>query len=81
MVSDNAVLAGLISDDKDKFKMLPDTFTVEEPYGIGIKKGKTSLRLRFNQALKVLRKNGTYARLMRSGSMACLASTSSPLPA
>ncbi|GHN35243.1 transporter substrate-binding domain-containing protein [Lactobacillus delbrueckii] len=64
MVSDNAVLAGLISDDKDKFKMLPDTFTVE-PYGIGIKKGEDKFTAEVNQALKVLRKNGTYARLMK----------------
>ena len=64
MVSDNAVLAGLIFDDKDKFTMLPDTFTVE-PYGIGIKKGEDKFTAEVNQALKVLRKNGTYARLMK----------------
>ena len=64
MVSDNAVLAGLIADDSDKFTMLDTTFTVE-PYGIGIKKGETKFTKEVNQALATLRKNGTYQRLMK----------------
>lgn len=63
MVSDNAVLAGLIADDHN-YEMLKNTFTTE-PYGIGIKKGETKFTKAVNKALKTLRENGTYARLMK----------------
>ena len=64
MISDNTVLAGLMYADRDKYRLLDKNFT-QEPYAIGIKKGQTKFTEAVNQALKEIREDGTYNRLMK----------------
>lgn len=63
MIDDNGILAGLIADD-DKFTLTGDALA-QEPYGIGVEKGQDQMRQAINKALKTVRQNGTYDRLVR----------------
>lgn len=63
MIDDNGILAGLIADD-DKFTLTGDALA-QEPYGIGVEKGQDQMRQAINKALKTVRQDGTYDRLVR----------------
>lgn len=63
MVSDDTALAGLAIDDSS-LKLLPQRYS-KEPYGIGMKKGNCSNRLkkRVNNILETARKTGKLRKL------------------
>jgi glutamate transport system substrate-binding protein len=61
-VTDNSILAGLAAQSDGKYKVLNAPFS-DEPYGIGLKKGDTSLRTFLNDNLQKLEDNGTWKNL------------------
>ena len=62
MTTDNGLLAGIARENKG-FKLVGGTYT-SEPYGIAVNKGQSQMRDHLNAALKQLRKDGTYHRLI-----------------
>lgn len=63
MIDDDGILAGLIADSPQF--TLTKASLAQEPYGIGVEKGQDDLRQAINKALKRLRANGTYDKLIR----------------
>lgn len=63
MIDDDGILAGLIADSPQF--TLTKASLAQEPYGIGVEKGQGNLRQAINKALKSLRANGTYDKLVR----------------
>lgn len=63
MIDDDGILAGLIADSPQF--TLTKVSLAQEPYGIGVEKGQDDLRQAINKALKSLRANGTYDKLIR----------------
>lgn len=63
MIDDDGILAGLIADSPQF--TLTKASLAQEPYGIGVEKGQDDLRQAINKALKSLRANGTYDKLIR----------------
>lgn len=63
MIDDDGILAGLIADSPQF--TLTKASLAQEPYGIGVEKGQDDLRQAINKALKSLRANGTYDKLVR----------------
>lgn len=63
MIDDDGILAGLIADSPQF--TLTEASLAQEPYGIGVEKGQDDLRQAINKALKSLRANGTYDKLIR----------------
>lgn len=61
MTTDNAILLGMASENKD-YELVGGTFT-EEPYGIAINKGQDNFLKEVNQALKEMHADGTYDRI------------------
>lgn len=61
--TDNGILAGILKNNPG-YELVGGTFT-NQPYGIAVNKGQTQMLHKLNHALSVLRKNGTYDRLMR----------------
>ncbi len=61
-VTDNAILAGLVSQSTGEFKLVNAPFS-DEPYGIGLKKGDAALRTYLNDRLTTIQKNGTWTKL------------------
>lgn len=57
--TDNAILLGLISKNKGKFKLVGNTFS-DEPYGIGITKGDVKFCTFIDDALTKAAKDGSY---------------------
>jgi glutamate transport system substrate-binding protein len=57
--TDNAILLGLISKNKGKFKLVGNTFS-DEPYGIGITKGDVKFCKFIDKSLKKAVKDGSY---------------------
>lgn len=62
MSTDNGILAGIATENKG-YSVVGGTFT-HEPYGIAVDKGQTEFAQKINQALKELKQNGTYNKLM-----------------
>ena len=65
VVTDNAILAGLVKNSDGKYKVLNAPFS-DEPYGIGLKKGDTALRGFLNDTLDKIEKDGTWKKLFTS---------------
>lgn len=61
LTTDNAILYGMMVQDKN-FEVVGEPFT-DEPYGIAIKKGETTLQAAVNDGLKKLESSGEYAKI------------------
>jgi glutamate transport system substrate-binding protein len=62
VVTDNAILAGLVSQSNGTFKVVNAPFS-DEPYGIGLKKGDTAFRTFLNDRLQTIEQDGTWKKL------------------
>lgn len=63
MTTDNAILYGFCQQSKD-VAVVGGTFT-NQPYGLAMDKGQTDLQKAVNRALKEIRADGTYDRLIK----------------
>jgi glutamate transport system substrate-binding protein len=61
VTTDDTILAGLVKDSKDAFKLVGKPFT-KEPYGIGMKKGDDAFREYLNDRLEAIVDNGEWAK-------------------
>jgi glutamate transport system substrate-binding protein len=61
VTTDDAILAGLVTDSGGKFKLLGAPFT-EEPYGIGIKKGDQAFRDFLNDVIEDSYQSGEWKK-------------------
>jgi glutamate transport system substrate-binding protein len=59
VTTDDAILAGLVTDSGGKFKLLGAPFT-EEPYGIGLKKGDQPFRDFLNNVIEDSYQSGAW---------------------
>src|SRR4051812_1364126 len=57
--TDNTILAGLVKDSGDKFKLVNAPFT-DEPYGVGMKKDANELRGFVNDRLAAIVSDGSW---------------------
>ncbi len=62
VTTDNVILGGYEAQDPNNLELVGGLFTFE-PYGIGIRKGNTSLTKAVNDTLADLKKSGEYAKL------------------
>ncbi|GAC1660126.1 MAG: glutamine ABC transporter substrate-binding protein GlnH [Candidatus Elarobacter sp.] len=62
VTTDNVILGGYEAQDPANLDLVGGLFTFE-PYGIGIRKGNTSLTKAINDVLADLKKSGEYAKL------------------
>ena len=62
VTTDNVILGGFEAQDPNNLDLVGGLFTFE-PYGIGIRKGNTSLTKAINDTLAELKKSGEYAKL------------------
>ena len=58
--TDNVILAGLVKDNKDAFRLVGAPFTTE-PYGIGLKKGDDAFRQFLNDRIEASYRDGSWA--------------------
>ena len=65
VVTDNAILAGLVSQSEGKYKVVNAPFS-DEPYGIGLKKGDTAFRTFLNDRLVAIEGDGTWKKLFEA---------------
>ena len=63
LTTDNGILYGMSEQDKN-YIVTGGTFT-KEPYGIAINKGQKPFVKAVNKAIKQLKQNGTYAKLIK----------------
>ena len=63
LTTDNGILYGMSEQDKN-YIVTEGTFT-KEPYGIAINKGQKPFVNAVNKAIKQLKQNGTYAKLIK----------------
>jgi glutamate transport system substrate-binding protein len=77
VVTDNAILAGLVSQSEGKFKVLNAPFS-DEPYGIGLKKGDTAFRGFLNDRLAAIEADGTWKKLFEE--TVATAGVATPVP-
>jgi glutamate transport system substrate-binding protein len=61
VTTDNVILLGLISQDKEAFELVNKPFT-KEPYGIGLKKGDTAFRNFINDTLEKIEQDGRWLK-------------------
>jgi glutamate transport system substrate-binding protein len=61
VTTDDSILAGLVKDNKDAFKLVGKPFT-KEPYGIGLKKGDDAFRTFLNDTLESIERSGDWAK-------------------
>jgi glutamate transport system substrate-binding protein len=59
VTTDAPILAGLVQQSNDAFKLINAPFT-DEPYGIGLKKGDQAFRDFLNSRLETIEKNGQW---------------------
>jgi glutamate transport system substrate-binding protein len=59
VTTDNVILLGLISQDKEAFELVGKPFT-KEPYGIGLKKGDNDFRNFINDTLEKIEQDGRW---------------------
>jgi putative glutamine transport system substrate-binding protein len=62
VTTDNVILGGFEAQDPSQLELVGGLFTFE-PYGIGIRKGNTSLTKAINEVLAEMKKSGEYAKL------------------
>ena len=58
--TDNVILAGLVKDNKDAFRLVGAPFTTE-PYGIGLKKGDDAFRQFLNDRIEASYRDGSWS--------------------
>jgi putative glutamine transport system substrate-binding protein len=63
LTTDNGILYGM-SEQDNRYIVTGGTFT-KEPYGIAINKGQRPFVKAVNKAIKQLKQNGTYAKLIK----------------
>lgn len=63
LTTDNGLLAG-IAKENPGYKLVGGVYA-NDPYGIAVNKGQTQMINYINRALTELKRNGTYARLLR----------------
>lgn len=63
LTTDNAILFGMADEDSN-YEVVGGTFT-DEPYGIAVKKGDQELTDAINKALKTLKDNGEYDKILK----------------
>lgn len=61
VTTDNAILAGFVEGEPDKYKLVGAPFS-NEPYGIGLKKGDQALRTFLNDRLEQSFRDGSWKR-------------------
>jgi glutamate transport system substrate-binding protein len=61
VTTDNVILLGLISKDKESFELVKKPFT-KEPYGIGVKQGDTAFCTFINTTLKKAFDDGSWKK-------------------
>ena len=61
VTTDNTILAGLVKDSGDAFKLVEAPFS-DEPYGIGVKLGDDDFREFINDVLEKMFDNGEWAK-------------------
>ncbi len=61
VTTDNVILLGLISKDKEAFELVGKPFT-KEPYGIGLRKGDTQFRSFINDVLAKAEQDGRWLK-------------------
>lgn len=62
VTTDDVILVGLLKNDPENFKIVGDPFS-QEPYGMGIKKGRTGFVDFINQVLTDVKEDGSWADL------------------
>ncbi|MDQ6781983.1 MAG: glutamate ABC transporter substrate-binding protein [Actinomycetota bacterium] len=62
VVTDNAILAGLVSQSNGTLKLVNAPFS-DEPYGIGLKKDDAAFRMFLNDRLATIEGDGTWKKL------------------
>ncbi len=64
LTTDDTIIAGMVSEDPENFKMLPERFT-QEPYGLGFKKGTEtqSFQNQINKVLQEMKDDGTLEKI------------------
>lgn len=64
LTTDDTIIAGMLAEDPDNFRMLPERFT-EEPYGMGFKKGDDTeaFQKKINQILQEMKEDGTLEKI------------------
>ncbi|MGD9582035.1 MAG: transporter substrate-binding domain-containing protein [Vampirovibrionia bacterium] len=66
LTTDDTVIAGMLSEDPEHFKMLSERFT-QEPYGMGFKKGEDtkSFQKQVNKILQEMKDDGTLEKIRK----------------
>ena len=65
VISDSAVVANYVKNNSDKgFTMVTVPDFAEEHYGIAVAKDNTELLTKFNAALKTIKDNGEYQKIL-----------------
>lgn len=64
LTTDDTIIAGMLAEDPDNFRMLPERFT-QEPYGMGFKKGDDtkSFQQQVNKILQEMKEDGTLEKI------------------
>ncbi|WP_232285430.1 glutamate ABC transporter substrate-binding protein [Saccharomonospora marina] len=78
VTTDNVILLGLVSENKDQFKLVGKPFT-EEPYGIGVKKGDTKFCEFIHDTLRKAAEDGSYEKAWKD-TAGTVAETTPELP-
>ncbi|HLU44963.1 MAG TPA: glutamate ABC transporter substrate-binding protein [Natronosporangium sp.] len=61
VTTDNVILLGFIAEEPGTFKLVESGTFTEEPYGIGVQKGKDDFRSWINDLLEEIYEDGRYA--------------------
>jgi glutamate transport system substrate-binding protein len=64
VTTDEAILLGLVSKNKEAFKVVGEPFS-DEPYGIGLKKGDQAFRDFINDTLEKIYKDGRWEAALK----------------
>lgn len=64
LTTDDTIIAGMLAEDPEHFRMLPERFT-QEPYGMGFKKGDEtkSFQNQVNKILQEMKEDGTLEKI------------------
>ena len=64
LTTDDTIIAGMLAENPENFKMLPERFT-KEPYGMGFKKGEDtqSFQQEVNKILQEMKEDGTLEKI------------------
>lgn len=61
VTTDNTILAGLVKQSNDAFKLVENPFS-DEPYGVGLKRGDDAFREFLNKTLEKVAANGEWKK-------------------